>query len=250
MFNSQVQRCADDMSILITTYEGKHNHPLPVSATAMASTTSAAASMMLSGSSTSQLSNTSTTNGFNFNFHDDTTSRTSKHLYPPNNASLLSPTITLDLTNPSSQQFNTFSSRFPSSFSFSSPDSNLLPTLWGSGYNGYGTVPYNQPGSFKQSYYNQPGMSQQVLTETLTKAITTNPSFRSVIAAAISSMVGTSSSNVDQVTGGENFKACGSSYFNGLSASNSSTNVIQSQLPFPVFKSSSTAGNNSKDKGN
>ncbi|KAK2647743.1 hypothetical protein Ddye_015232 [Dipteronia dyeriana] len=296
----QVQRCADDMSILITTYEGTHSHPLPVSATAMASTTSAAASMLLSGSSTSQtgLSSAATTSLCpNFSLYDNSRS---KQFYTPNNSSLLFPTITLDLTNPSSllaHNFNRFSSgfingsstpRFPStSLSFSHPESNILPTLWGNGYNtSFGALPYinnqTQNGSLnlgKQSqldqFYQPPAAaaaSQQVLTESLTKVITSNPSFRSVIAAAISSMVAGNTYSGDQGGGGgenlmmqsfsanpvvdsaQNGKACASSYFNGLLSSpskNSQTgsNLLQTSPPIPIFMSSPTPTNNNKDQG-
>ncbi|CAN6166603.1 unnamed protein product [Urochloa humidicola] len=158
----QVQRCADDMSILITTYEGTHNHPLSASATAMASTTSAAASMLTSGSSTS-LRFPSSSPGLSFGFpsappHDAASSR---HFFLPNGgaASITSnpsyPTITLDLTSPpaaTSHSFSLSNSRFsssfghggarypPTSFSFSNsgPTSALSTAAWpaigGAGY--------------------------------------------------------------------------------------------------------------------
>ncbi|XP_043723681.1 WRKY transcription factor 72A-like [Telopea speciosissima] len=239
----QVQRCAEDMSILITTYEGNHNHPLSVSATAMASTTTAAASMLMSGSSNSGstlgLSATNTTSanlhGLNFNLPDNT--RLRPQFYLPNSSISSSPsypTITLDLTVPplpsltssssSSSQFNRLNTsfhstpRYSTSFNFSSSESNSLPTSWGSGYLNYGTQSYNrsQVGSLSslgkqpQEHFYQPYMQknnpipppqQQPMSDTIaaaTKAITSDPSFRSVLEAAINSIVNKGSS-------GENF---------------------------------------------
>ncbi|OVA13308.1 DNA-binding WRKY [Macleaya cordata] len=184
----QVQRCAEDKSILITTYEGTHNHPLSVSATAMASTTSAAASMLMSGSSSSSRltlggsASTTTTlanlHGLNFNL-----SAGSKQFYLPNSSSLSSsssyPTITLDLTTPSSSSalsslshFNRLSTNninFPTtthrysstSFNFSSSDSNstILPTSTYWGNNGY--LSYGTHQSYKQNQIGSLNLSRQ-----------------------------------------------------------------------------------------
>ncbi|XP_075646548.1 putative WRKY transcription factor 72 isoform X2 [Castanea sativa] len=294
----QVQRCAEDTSILITTYEGNHNHPLPVTATAMASTTSAAASMLLSSSSMSKPGLGSTAsiaaapvpNGLHFNPLDNSRE---KQFYLPNSSSPLFPTVTLDLTTSppsSSTPFNRLSSsfasnpRFPStSLSFSPSQSNILPTAWGNGYPSFNSVPYNKThtgGSLNmgkqsqeqqlsyQSYlekYHQ-ASSQETLTDSLAKAIASDASFRSVIAATISSMVGGRPTPSSNQGGGErlgqnmkwgepiqavstdslnqNGKACASSFFNRLASSPSQTSglmLLQPLLPLSISKSTPTS---------
>ncbi|KAI3463953.1 hypothetical protein Pfo_020616 [Paulownia fortunei] len=224
----QVQRCAQDLSILITTYEGTHNHPLSISATAMASTTSAAASMLLSGSSTSasgpSTSSTTTTttanlNGLDFSLYDNSRSNP---FYLPNSSILSSsscPTITLDLTSSSSSsssshlsRIGNFPPRYPTAnLNFSSLESSALPDIsWSNGILSYGTQPCNKKqttGSLSfgvnpnetvyQSYLQKSTLNpnQQILApDTIaaaTKAITSDPCFQSALVAALSSIIGT-----------------------------------------------------------
>ena len=296
-----MQRCVEDMSILITTYEGTHNHPLSVSATAMASTTSAAASMLMSGSSASQPglgSSPAATDlrGPNFSLPDNSRTR---QLYAANSSPF--PTITLDLTTPasssssSSSQFSRFSSsfnninpKFPStSLSFSSAETNSLPTVWGNGCLNYGIIPHNkaQTGSLNlgrqpPEHFHQPYMEknshshsqsqvpvQQSLTETLTKVITAHPSLQSVIAAALSSMVSSSATQQNPGTGeslkwgettqaisanplSQNGKGCAQGYLNASSSSNSQTgNSILLQPPFPFsIPRSGTSGSAAENR--
>ncbi|KAK7368105.1 hypothetical protein VNO80_10127 [Phaseolus coccineus] len=152
----QVQRCAEDMTILITTYEGTHNHPLPMSATAMACTTSAAASMLqcpsLSSEHGHELVNSAISSITKFsapnynpdnalNFSTYQISRPHQFYFPNSSISSLNshPTITLDLTAPPTSSNSSFthmpkysSTNLNFSSDFSPLQSSMPPSPWSS----------------------------------------------------------------------------------------------------------------------
>ncbi|KAF5203882.1 hypothetical protein FRX31_006532 [Thalictrum thalictroides] len=278
----------------------------------MASTTAAAAYMLTSGSTSSRpsfpssASTSADLHGLNFSLSDNSRSR---QYYLPNtsiSSSPSCPTITLDLTAPSSSslsasQFNRLSSNFPTmprysstNFSFSS-ESNTQPISWGNGYLSSGTQSYhnNQMGALnlgrqQQEHFYQPytknnnPASQQSLTDTITaatKAVTSDPTFRSALAAAITSIVsgssggsGSGSAHANQVgleTLSQSLKrgtdplqalsayssatagnGCASTYLNRSSASNAqqgSLMFLPPSLPFTSTKSASASPVENRD---
>lgn len=284
------------MSILITTYEGTHNHPLPISATAMASTTSAAASMLISGSSSSLRPPTSVPSSsnpnlhaLNFNLSDPTNASANapprpRSFYLPNptiSSTPSYPTITLDLTSP--PQFNRYTSptnpRYSTSFNFSDSTSTttlpLTSSSWSNGYlsnygahQSYTKSPMGPLGSlglgnkqqqdnflyqsYLQKFVNPTTTSgatgqQQVLTDSIAKAITLDPSFQSALAAAITSYVGGPGSGAQGGGGGDQGGAgngCGSSFLTKSgSGSGSGPNAQQGGLVFLSSKSASPVEN-------